>query len=62
MADGLAKWQTFVSTRDTQALSEALADDVVLHSPVLWRPKAGKALVMQYIEIVARVLEDFIPV
>ena len=42
-ADGLAKWHRFVSEKDEQALAEALADDVLFHSPVLWKPKEGKA-------------------
>ena len=57
--DGLAKWYRFVSEKDMQALAEALADDVLLRSPVLWKPKEGKATVMLYLSSVARVLEDF---
>ena len=45
--DGLAKWHKFVSEKDTQALAEALADDVLFRSPVLWKPKEGKAATMQ---------------
>jgi hypothetical protein len=57
--DGLAKWHTFVQERDTQALADALAEDVVFHSPVLWRSKWGKAEAMLYISAAASVLEDF---
>lgn len=57
--DGLAKWHKFVSEQDMQALAEALADDVVLRSPAVWKPKEGKATVMLYISSVARVLQDF---
>jgi hypothetical protein len=59
--DGLTKWYRFVSEKgkDMQALAEALADDVLLRSPVLWKPKEGKATVMLYLSSVARVLEDF---
>ena len=42
-----------------KALAEALAEDVVFHSPVLWKPKVGKAEAMLYISSAARVLEDF---
>ena len=59
MVDGLAKWHTFVRERDTQVLSDALAEDVVFHSPVLWKPIAGKAVVMLYLESAAHVLQDF---
>jgi len=57
--DGLAKWFKFVSGKDTQALAEALADDVLFRSPVLWRPKEGKATAMLYLSSAVRVLEDF---
>ncbi len=57
--DGLAKWHRFVSQQDMQALSEALADDVLFHSPVLWKPKEGKATAMLYLSSAVRVLEDF---
>ena len=59
--DGLAKWYRFVSEKgkDMQALAEALADDVLLRSPVLWKPKEGKATAMLYLSSAARVLEDF---
>ena len=57
--DGLTKWHRFVSEKDMQALAEALADDVLFRSPVLWKPKEGKATTMLYLSSVARVLEDF---
>ena len=57
--DGLTKWHRFVSEKDMQALAEALADDVLFRSPVLWKPKEGKATTMLYLSSAARVLEDF---
>jgi hypothetical protein len=57
--EGLAKWHTFVSKQDMQALSEALADDVLFRSPVGWKPKEGKATAILYMSSAARVLEDF---
>ncbi len=47
--NGLAKWHRFVSEKDTQTLAEALVDDVLFRSPVLWRPKEGKAMAMLYL-------------
>lgn len=35
------------------------AYDVVFRSPVLWKPKEGKATAMLYLSSAARVLEDF---
>ncbi len=57
--DGLTKWHRFVSEKDMQALAEALADDVLFRSPVIWKPKEGKATAMLYLSSAARVLEDF---
>jgi hypothetical protein len=59
--DGLTKWHRFVSEKgkDMQALAEALADDVLFRSPVLWKPKEGKATAMLYLSSAACVLEDF---
>jgi hypothetical protein len=57
--NGVAKWITYVREQDMQALAEALADDVLLRSPAVWKPKEGKATVMLYISSVARVLQDF---
>jgi len=59
LPDGLVKWHRFVSEQDMQALAAALADDVVFRSPVLWKPKEGKATAMLYLSSAARVLEDF---
>ncbi len=56
---GLTKWHRFVSEQDTQALSEALADDVLFRSPVLWKPIQGRAMAMLYLSSAVRVLEDF---
>ena len=57
--DGLAKWHKFVREKDTQALTEVLADDVHFRSPALWKPKEGKAMAMLYLSCAVRVLEDF---
>ena len=59
LPDGLVKWHKFVSEQDTQALAEALADDVLFRSPFLWKPKEGKATTMLYLRSAVRVLEDF---
>lgn len=44
----LATWHEFLRG-DRSALDRVLADDVVLHSPVLFRPQAGKELVTMYL-------------
>jgi hypothetical protein len=57
--DGLVKWHKYVSEQNMQALAEALADDILFHSPAIWKPKEGKATAMLYFRSAARVLEDF---
>src|SRR5258708_21176358 len=59
LPEGLAKWHTFTSEQDMQALSEALAEDVLFRSPVLWKPKEGKATAMLHMSSAMRVLENF---
>lgn len=44
--------------KDLEMLSEALADDVVLHSPILFRGFEGKEIVTQVLTHVAATLED----
>lgn len=56
---GLAKWHQFVSEHNSTVLAEALADDVVFHSPFLWRPQEGKITTMRYLKSAVHVLEDF---
>ena len=45
----LAQWHQMVKTRDTGMLPEILANDVVLHSPVIHRPVEGKKMVGMYL-------------
>ena len=45
----LDKWHQILTTRDTRILQTLLADDVVLHSPVIHRPVEGKAMVAMYL-------------
>jgi hypothetical protein len=44
--------------KDLEMMSEALADDVVLHSPVLFRGFEGKEIVTQVLTHVAATLEN----
>lgn len=48
----LRHWQD-VLTGDPAALDRILADDVVMHSPVLFKPLPGKALVAKYLTAAA---------
>jgi len=48
IATALATWHEFLAG-DPSALDRVLADDAVLHSPVLHRPQRGKDLVSLYL-------------
>jgi SnoaL-like protein len=46
-------------TKDLELVSEALADDVVLHSPILFRGFEGRDVVLAVLSHVIEVFEDF---
>ena len=48
LGKALAIWHEFL-TGDRSALERVIAEDAVLHSPVLFRPQHGKELVMMYL-------------
>jgi hypothetical protein len=45
--------------KDLEAMREALREDVVLHSPILFRGFEGRDVVLQVLGHVAATLEDF---
>lgn len=45
----IESWHRLIKSRDTSALDELLADDVVLHSPVVHTPIKGKKWVGYYL-------------
>ena len=48
-----------VEAKDLEAAKETLREDVVLHSPILFRGFEGRDVVMQVLTHVAATLEDF---
>ena len=48
-----------VEARDTAAIEDMLADDVVFTSPVAFKPYPGKAITAAILRAVLRVFEDF---
>jgi hypothetical protein len=52
----LARWHEIVRSRDPAALDTLLADDVVFHSPVVFKPQVGKALTKAYLTAAMNVL------
>jgi SnoaL-like domain len=48
-----------VEDHDVDALTDALAEDVLFRSPVVYRPYEGREVVATILSAVARVFEDF---
>jgi hypothetical protein len=48
-----------VEARDEEAMREALAEDVVFRSPVVYKPYEGREATMIILRAVLRVFEDF---
>jgi limonene-1,2-epoxide hydrolase len=48
-----------LEARDMDAAAALLSDDVVLHSPVVFRPYQGRDVVAAILHAVSRVFEDF---
>ncbi len=55
---GLSLWHQFVSNRDTSRLGDLIADDAVLHSPVVWTPQKGKKIVSVYLTAAASIIAN----
>ncbi len=55
----LAGWYEFVERHDVNVLTELLAEDAVFRSPVVWKPKEGRAAVILYLTSAVEVLKDF---
>jgi len=47
--DALDTWHRLVRTQDAAGLDELLAEDAVLHSPVVHTPQRGKKLTASYL-------------
>ncbi len=52
----LARWRAITETRDAAALDALLADDVAFLSPVVHKPRVGKALTKAYLAAALDVL------
>jgi hypothetical protein len=52
----IAAWHELIASADPTGLDQLLADDVVFHSPVLYKPQQGKALTSMYLHAAFQVL------
>ncbi len=59
IAESLARFHQSIAGKDMTVLGEILADKVVFRSPFLWKPKAGKELILIVLSAASQVFEDF---
>ncbi len=52
----IAAWHELIASADPAGLDQLLDDDVVFHSPVLYKPQPGKALTSMYLHAAFAVL------
>jgi hypothetical protein len=52
----IAAWHDLIASADPSGLDQLLADDVVFHSPVLYKSQQGKALTSMYLHAAFQVL------
>jgi hypothetical protein len=55
----MSSFRKAVEARDPEAMAATLAENVVFHSPVAFRPYPGKAITAAILRGVLRVFEDF---
>lgn len=56
---GMSEFRAAVEARDPDAIAATLAENVVFHSPVAFRPYRGKRITAAILRGVLRVFEDF---
>ena len=59
MSTAASDFREAIERRDLDGMVATLADDVVLHSPVSFKPFQGREAVVQLFEILLRTFEDF---
>jgi hypothetical protein len=59
MSASASDFRAAIERRDLDGMVATLADDVVLHSPVSFKPFEGKEAVAGLFEILLRIFEDF---
>lgn len=60
-SEHLESWHQLIRTKDLPKLEDMLAEDAVLHSPIVHRPLAGRAIVVKYLSAAFEVFlsQDF---
>ena len=55
---GLDTWHQFVATNNNETLENFITDDVVLYSPVVFKPIKGKFMVSMYLIAASKIIAN----
>lgn len=55
---GLETWHNFVKTKNNNGLSDFIAEDAVLHSPVVFTPIEGNFMVSMYLIAASEIIAN----
>eukprot|EP01119_Soliformovum_irregulare_P003371 TRINITY_DN13828_c0_g1_i2.p1 TRINITY_DN13828_c0_g1~~TRINITY_DN13828_c0_g1_i2.p1 ORF type:complete len:139 (-),score=41.18 TRINITY_DN13828_c0_g1_i2:70-486(-) len=55
----LIVWNKMLESNDVSSVDSFFAEDIILKSPVLWKPKEGKPAVRQILMNAKQIFEDF---
>lgn len=58
-ADFLKAWHAGVAAQDPSSFSDWIAPDCELHSPVVWKPKQGREIVLHILKSVLEIVDGF---
>lgn len=56
--DAVLAWHRLVATRDPSGISAMLSDEIVFHSPVVFRPQRGRVAATRYLTAAFSILLD----
>lgn len=54
----LAEWHVFVADRTAETLAPLMAEEVLIRTPLYWKPRGGRLLCATLIAGVANIFED----
>ncbi len=59
MEETLKQWHRFVATQDPLILDDIVDPNADFHSPVFWKPKHGRAVVIAILTAASQIFEEF---
>lgn len=59
MNQTIARWHEFVAAQNSAILDEILAENVLFHSPFVWKPKEGKQITKAILIAASQTFQNF---